>query len=152
MAINSNSKSNSVFSIVNEYIGSEKFYASIGEYVFCYCVVLFIVCICMLIGAKAIDWFKDMKAKKEAKEKAKRRAEIAGDLSQLRKIYNEEFNSKIEGKVYKNLKEVEETFQNKIWNEFKQEAYSRKLTESDFNNFTCRVIEAKWKLERDYKF
>lgn len=169
MKINSNSKSNSnsVFAIVNEYIGSEKFYASIGEYVFCYCVVLFIVCICMLIGAKAIDWFKDLKAKKEAERKAeeeerrrkeeeekkkKREAEEAADLAELRNIYDLYFNSRIVGKVYKNLREVEKAFEKFHYNEFRQVAKMRKLTDQEFDNFRNVVIESRKKLERVYNY
>lgn len=151
-----NSKSNSVYNFFAEVFSSEKFFAKIGNYIFSYCVGIAIGVLILLGIGKSIDWYNAIKAKKEAERKAeeerKRKEEEREDLGKLKEIYDEYFNSRIVGKVYKNLREVEDQFENKVWKEFRQESHFRKLTDQDFNNFRNKVIEFRKKLERVYNF
>lgn len=151
-----NSNSNSVYNFFAEVFSSEKFFAKIGNYIFSYCVGIAIGILVLLGIGKAIDWYNAIKAKKEAERKAKeerkRKEEEREDLRKLREIYDEYFNSRIVGKTYKNLREVEKAFEKFHYSEFKQEASKRKLNFDDFNNFTNAVIRFRNKLERVYNF
>ena len=125
-------KKTSVFETVKNYIGSEKFYGSIGEYIFWYIVTIFIATIVILIGAKAIDWFRSL--------------EIQSDLNNLKKIYHDEWIMKILNVSYKNLIEIEEKFEKFHYKEFRELAEERKLTEKDYENFIYKIIEFREKL------
>lgn len=164
---NSRNNSKSNFNFWKEIFSSKEFFAAIGERVFGFIVGTASAILLILGIAWLIDLLNEKKAKKEAERKAKeeerkrkeeeenkkkREAEEAADLGELNFIYDLYFNSRIEGKTYKNLHEVEDQFENKVWKEFRQEAHSRKLTDQDFDNFRNKVIEFRKKLERVYNY
>ena len=146
---NSRNNSKSNFNFWKEIFASKEFFAAIGERVFGFIVGVASAIILILGIAWLIDLFNEKKAKKEAKRRAEEERE---DLRNLKEIYDAYFNSRIVNKVYKNLKEVEEQFENKIWKEFRQVAKERMLTEKEFDNFRDKVIEFRKKLERVYNY
>lgn len=156
---NSRNNSKSNFNFWKEIFTSKDFFAAIGERVFGFIVGVASAILLILGIAWLIDLFAERKAKEEERKrkeeeenKKKREAEEAANLGELNFIYDLYFNSRIEGKTYKNLHEVEDQFENKVWKEFRQEAHSRKLTDQDFDNFRNKVIEFRKKLERVYNF
>ena len=144
-----NSNSKSLFNFFKEVFSSKDFFAAIGERVFGFIVGTATAILLILGIAWLIDKYNENKAKKEAKRRAEEERE---DLRNLKEIYDAYFNSRIVNKTYKNLREIEEQFENKIWKEFRQVAKERMLTEKEFNNFRDKVIEFRKKLERVYNY